>query len=113
MAQQGQGEATSLPPGFRFHPTDEELILHYLRNRAADAPCPVPIIANVDIYKFDPWDLPKPGVANTVPLLADYDHMADHDDLFGGSDFDDATCRPMIKSQQQQHQHQQPHDGRF
>ncbi|KAL6896854.1 hypothetical protein ACP4OV_007426 [Aristida adscensionis] len=49
---------TQLPPGFRFHPTDEELILHYLRNRAASAPCPVPIIADVDIYKFDPWDLP-------------------------------------------------------
>ncbi|KAJ1297330.1 hypothetical protein BS78_01G367100 [Paspalum vaginatum] len=48
-----------LPPGFRFHPTDEELILHYLRNRAANAPCPVSIIANVDIYKFDPWDLPS------------------------------------------------------
>ncbi|KAJ8466357.1 hypothetical protein OPV22_028909 [Ensete ventricosum] len=49
---------TSLPPGFRFHPTDEELILHYLRNRAASMPCPVSIIAEVDIYKFDPWELP-------------------------------------------------------
>nr|WNA21410.1 NAP2 protein [Hemerocallis fulva] len=49
---------TSLPPGFRFHPTDEELILHYLRNRASSTPCPVSIIAEVDIYKFDPWDLP-------------------------------------------------------
>ncbi|WVZ56784.1 hypothetical protein U9M48_007266 [Paspalum notatum var. saurae] len=48
-----------LPPGFRFHPTDEELILHYLRNRAANAPCPVSIIADVDIYKFDPWELPS------------------------------------------------------
>ncbi|CAL9113599.1 unnamed protein product [Musa textilis] len=48
----------SLPPGFRFHPTDEELILHYLRNRASASPCPVPIIAEVDIYKYDPWDLP-------------------------------------------------------
>uniref|UniRef100_A0ACD5WNF2 Uncharacterized protein n=1 Tax=Avena sativa TaxID=4498 RepID=A0ACD5WNF2_AVESA len=53
---------TSLPPGFRFHPTDEELILHYLRNRAASAQCPVPIIADVDIYKFDPWDLPSQAV---------------------------------------------------
>ncbi|KAJ0979145.1 hypothetical protein J5N97_014619 [Dioscorea zingiberensis] len=50
--------ATSLPPGFRFHPTDEELILHYLRNRAASSPCQVSIIAEVDIYKFDPWELP-------------------------------------------------------
>ncbi|KAK1279894.1 NAC transcription factor 29 [Acorus gramineus] len=47
-----------LPPGFRFHPTDEELILHYLRNRVASTPCPVSIIAEVDIYKFDPWNLP-------------------------------------------------------
>ncbi|KAG8099072.1 hypothetical protein GUJ93_ZPchr0013g37205 [Zizania palustris] len=54
--------ATSLPPGFRFHPTDEELILHYLRNRAAATQCPVPIIADVDIYKFDPWDLPSMAV---------------------------------------------------
>ncbi|GJN07985.1 hypothetical protein PR202_ga25868 [Eleusine coracana subsp. coracana] len=48
-----------LPPGFRFHPTDEELILFYLRNRAGSSPCPVAIIADVDIYKFDPWDLPS------------------------------------------------------
>ncbi|PKA51815.1 NAC transcription factor 25 [Apostasia shenzhenica] len=47
-----------LPPGFRFHPTDEELILHYLYKRATSAPCPVAIIAEVDIYKFNPWDLP-------------------------------------------------------
>lgn len=47
-----------LPPGFRFHPTDEELILHYLRNRSTSIPCPVDIIAEVDIYKFDPWELP-------------------------------------------------------
>jgi hypothetical protein len=53
-----EAATTTLPPGFRFHPTDEELILHYLRNRAASMPCPVPIIADVDIYKFDPWDLP-------------------------------------------------------
>ena len=48
----------SLPPGFRFNPTDEELIFYYLRNRAASMQCPAPIIADVDVYKFDPWDLP-------------------------------------------------------
>ncbi|XP_074561616.1 NAC domain-containing protein 58-like [Curcuma longa] len=50
--------AAPLPPGFRFHPTDEELILHYLRNQVASQPCPVSIIAEVDIYKYDPWELP-------------------------------------------------------
>ncbi|GLT87372.1 hypothetical protein SLE2022_054590 [Rubroshorea leprosula] len=49
---------SSLPPGFRFHPTDEELILHYLRKKLTSTPFPVSIIADVDIYKFDPWDLP-------------------------------------------------------
>ncbi|CAN6176689.1 unnamed protein product [Urochloa humidicola] len=58
MSAAAQAATSQLPPGFRFHPTDEELILHYLRNRAASSPCPVPIIADVDIYKFDPWDLP-------------------------------------------------------
>ncbi|EEF36957.1 NAC transcription factor 47 [Ricinus communis] len=49
---------SNLPPGFRFHPTDEELILHYLKKKIASTPFPVSIIADVDIYKSDPWDLP-------------------------------------------------------
>ncbi|XVF03308.1 hypothetical protein REPUB_Repub04eG0250000 [Reevesia pubescens] len=47
-----------LPPGFRFHPTDEELIMFYLKNQTKSNPCPVSIIPEVDIYKFDPWQLP-------------------------------------------------------
>ncbi|TYG74844.1 hypothetical protein ES288_D04G216100v1 [Gossypium darwinii] len=53
---------SSLPPGFRFHPTDEELILHYLMKKLSSSPFPVSIIADVDIYKFDPWDLPDKAV---------------------------------------------------
>ncbi|KAA3460803.1 hypothetical protein E1A91_D12G188400v1 [Gossypium mustelinum] len=49
---------SDLPPGFRFHPTDEELIMFYLKNQAKSKPCPVSIIPEVDIYKFDPWQLP-------------------------------------------------------
>ncbi|KAJ4845688.1 NAC domain-containing protein 2 [Turnera subulata] len=51
--------STELPPGFRFHPTDEELIMYYLRNQATSKPCPASIIPEVDIYKFDPWQLPE------------------------------------------------------
>lgn len=47
-----------LPPGFRFHPTDEELVVHYLKRKVASVPLPVSIIAEVDLYKFDPWELP-------------------------------------------------------
>ncbi|KAG6398864.1 hypothetical protein SASPL_140335 [Salvia splendens] len=51
--------STDLPPGFRFHPTDEELIMFYLKNQATSRTCPVSIIPEVDIYKFDPWELPE------------------------------------------------------
>lgn len=48
----------NLPPGFRFHPTDEELVVYYLKKKAANLPLPVSIIAEIDLYKFDPWELP-------------------------------------------------------
>jgi len=48
----------NLPPGFRFHPTDEELVVHYLKKKTVSAPLPVAIIAEIDLYKFDPWELP-------------------------------------------------------
>lgn len=47
-----------LPPGFRFHPTDEELVMHYLCRKCATQSISVPIIAEIDLYKYDPWDLP-------------------------------------------------------
>ncbi|KAL6657780.1 hypothetical protein ACP70R_005560 [Stipagrostis hirtigluma subsp. patula] len=57
--QKQPGSAPHLPPGFRFHPTDEELVVHYLKKKAASVPLPVTIIAEVDLYKFDPWELPE------------------------------------------------------
>ncbi|KAJ8541630.1 hypothetical protein K7X08_002446 [Anisodus acutangulus] len=47
-----------LPAGFRFHPTDEELVMHYLCRKCASQPISVPIIAEIDLYKYNPWDLP-------------------------------------------------------
>ncbi|KAL6505620.1 histone chaperone [Orobanche hederae] len=52
-------DSPNLPPGFRFHPTDEELIVYYLGNQASSRPFPVSVIPEVDIYKFDPWELPE------------------------------------------------------
>jgi hypothetical protein len=54
----GGSRLPNLPAGFRFHPTDEELIVHYLMNQASSLACPVPIIAEVNIYQCNPWDLP-------------------------------------------------------
>ncbi|KAI8001578.1 NAC transcription factor 25 [Camellia lanceoleosa] len=48
-----------LPPGFRFHPTDEELITHYLKKKVSSPSNPiVSIVAEIDLYKFNPWELP-------------------------------------------------------
>ncbi|XP_054784134.1 NAC domain-containing protein 2-like [Prosopis cineraria] len=48
-----------LPPGFRFHPSDEELMVHYLRNKVTSCPLPASFIADIDLYKFNPWELPS------------------------------------------------------
>lgn len=47
-----------LPPGFRFHPTDEELVVQYLRRKALSYPLPAAVIPEIDLLKFNPWDLP-------------------------------------------------------
>ncbi|KAI3793486.1 hypothetical protein L1987_36105 [Smallanthus sonchifolius] len=50
--------ASSLAPGFRFHPTDEELVRYYLRRKICGKPFRFDAISDVDVYKVEPWDLP-------------------------------------------------------
>ncbi|KAK9920889.1 hypothetical protein M0R45_029427 [Rubus argutus] len=47
-----------LPAGFRFHPSDEELIVHYLKNKVTSSPLPATIVTELDLYKYNPWELP-------------------------------------------------------
>lgn len=49
----------SLPPGFRFYPTDEELLVQYLCRKVAGYHFTLQVIGDIDLYKFDPWDLPS------------------------------------------------------
>ncbi|RZR72538.1 hypothetical protein BHM03_00014469, partial [Ensete ventricosum] len=49
----------SLPPGFRFHPTDEELVVYYLKRKINGRELELEIIPEVDLYKCEPWDLPE------------------------------------------------------
>ncbi|KAG8369253.1 hypothetical protein BUALT_Bualt15G0132300 [Buddleja alternifolia] len=46
------------PPGFRFHPTDEELVLYYLKRKICRRRHRIDVIAETDVYKWDPEDLP-------------------------------------------------------
>ncbi|KDP30502.1 hypothetical protein JCGZ_16181 [Jatropha curcas] len=50
-------KTTALAPGFRFHPTDEELVSYYLKRKVSNKPVRFNAIAEVDIYKNEPWDL--------------------------------------------------------
>ncbi|KAG8380570.1 hypothetical protein BUALT_Bualt06G0029300 [Buddleja alternifolia] len=49
----------SLAPGFRFHPTDEELVRYYLRRKVCGRAFRFDAISEIDIYKAEPWDLPS------------------------------------------------------
>ncbi|CAL1352812.1 unnamed protein product [Linum trigynum] len=49
----------NLPPGFRFYPTDEELLVQYLCRKVAGHPFSLQIIGEIDLYKYDPWVLPE------------------------------------------------------
>lgn len=46
-----------VPPGFRFHPTDEELVDYYLRRKVTCRRIDVDVIKDIDLYKIEPWDL--------------------------------------------------------
>uniref|UniRef100_A0A0D9X3U2 NAC domain-containing protein n=1 Tax=Leersia perrieri TaxID=77586 RepID=A0A0D9X3U2_9ORYZ len=46
-----------VPPGFRFHPTEEELLNYYLRKKVAAEEIDLDVIRDVDLNKLEPWDI--------------------------------------------------------
>ncbi|XP_021824352.1 NAC domain-containing protein 5-like isoform X1 [Prunus avium] len=53
-----EGGDLTLPVGFRFRPTDEELVDYYLKNKVQGMDFHAEgIIDEIDILKFEPWDL--------------------------------------------------------
>lgn len=59
----------NLPPGFRFHPTDEELITFYLTNKVSDFNFTARAIVDVDLNKSEPWDLPGNYVDHSFIII--------------------------------------------
>ncbi|KAK6928570.1 NAC domain [Dillenia turbinata] len=47
-----------VPVGYGFHPTDEEIIVHYLRKKVDSLPFPASIIPEFDAFSLSPTNLP-------------------------------------------------------
>ncbi|KAK3205643.1 hypothetical protein Dsin_019689 [Dipteronia sinensis] len=54
--------ASSMFPGFRFSPTDVELISYYLKKKMEGLDKCVEVIAEIEFCKYEPWDLPAKSV---------------------------------------------------
>ncbi|KAK3037906.1 hypothetical protein RJ639_031797 [Escallonia herrerae] len=62
----------SLPPGFRFFPTDEELLVQYLCRKVAGHHFSLEIIGEIDLYKFEPWVLPGKILLHSIFIKFDW-----------------------------------------
>ncbi|CAN6232508.1 unnamed protein product [Urochloa humidicola] len=50
---------STLPPGFRFYPSDEELVCHYLLKKVANERIAQGTLVEVDLHAREPWELPE------------------------------------------------------
>ncbi|KAK1408191.1 hypothetical protein QVD17_39826 [Tagetes erecta] len=58
---------SKVPPGFRFHPTEEELLHYYLRKKVAYEKIDLDVIREVDLNKLEPWDIQEKCKIGSTP----------------------------------------------
>nr|QSD99830.1 NAC family transcription factor [Melilotus albus] len=51
-------DGTQLPVGFRFDPTDQELVDYYLIRKVCNQPLPISLL-EIDVFQSEPWRLPE------------------------------------------------------
>ncbi|KAL4361156.1 hypothetical protein GQ457_04G027150 [Hibiscus cannabinus] len=54
----------TLPPGFRFYPSDEELVCHYLYKKIVNEQVLKGTLVEVDLHTCEPWQLPEVAKLN-------------------------------------------------
>ncbi|KAI3749539.1 hypothetical protein L2E82_20153 [Cichorium intybus] len=55
----------TLPPGFRFYPSDEELVCHYLYKKIANEDILKGTLVEIDLHTCEPWQLPEMAKLNS------------------------------------------------
>ncbi|KAL8196313.1 hypothetical protein R6Q57_025313 [Mikania cordata] len=58
---------SKVPPGFRFHPTEEELLHYYLRKKVASERIDLDVIRDIDLNKLEPWDIKEKCTIGSTP----------------------------------------------
>lgn len=58
---------SQVPPGFRFHPTEEELLNYYLRKKVLYEKIDLDVIRDVDLNKLEPWDIQEKCRIGSTP----------------------------------------------
>nr|XP_018630295.1 NAC domain-containing protein 76-like isoform X2 [Nicotiana tomentosiformis] len=58
---------SQVPPGFRFHPTEEELLQYYLKKKVANEKIDLDVIQEVDLNKLEPWDIQEKCKIGSTP----------------------------------------------
>ncbi|CAN6480425.1 unnamed protein product [Victoria cruziana] len=58
---------TSVPPGFRFHPTEEELLHYYLWKKVNYEKIDMDVIKDVDLNRLEPWDIQEKCRIGSTP----------------------------------------------
>ncbi|XP_074263530.1 NAC domain-containing protein 30-like [Silene latifolia] len=48
-------DESCVPPGFRFHPTEEELVGYYLKRKINSLNFDLDVIVDLDLYRMEPW----------------------------------------------------------
>ncbi|KAL8259031.1 hypothetical protein R6Q59_026984 [Mikania micrantha] len=56
---------SKLPPGFRFYPSDEELVCHYLYRKIANEDVLKGTLVEIDLHVCEPWQLPEMAKLNS------------------------------------------------
>jgi hypothetical protein len=57
-----------VPPGFRFHPTEEELVGYYLKRKIHSLKIDLEVIVDIDLYNMEPWDIQ--GNEKSTPFVS-------------------------------------------